>query len=140
VLPGESAAEGADAQKLPPCTPQVVRVAAERIKIELSSAKAATFSCNHMIDWVDHTVAVTFTRPELELACKDLLDRTMLPIKDVLSVTKMVPSDIDELVLVGGSSRIPWVRKMLRDYFDKQPNCHIDPDIAVAYGAATVAH
>ena len=58
--------------------------------------------------------------------------------EDTLSSASMTAKDIDEVVLVGGSSRIPWLRKRMKTFFGKRPNTHIDPDVAVAYGAARI--
>jgi molecular chaperone DnaK len=120
----------------------MVQVGAELVKIALSKDEETEFFCllpaSTGLD--DLEVLIKITRKDLELVCKPLLDRTIFPITDVLSNAGMKVGEIDELVMVGGSSRIPWVRDKLEEMFEKEPNDHIDPDIAVAYGATTVAH
>jgi endoplasmic reticulum chaperone BiP len=75
------------------------------------------------------------TRAKFEALNKDLFLQTLEPVKQALKDAKMRISDIDDIVLVGGSTRIPYVRKMLHDYFGKSPMTNINPDEAVAMGA-----
>ena len=75
---------------------------------------------------------------EFETECKPLFDRAMLPVYRLLKDLEMQKEEVDEVVLVGGSTRIPKVKKMLREYFEKELNDHIDPDVTVAYGAASI--
>lgn len=76
------------------------------------------------------------TRARLEEMIKDLVDRTMDIVKRTLEAAKLRPSDIDEVVLVGGSTRIPLVQQKIRDFFSKEPNKSVNPDEVVAVGAA----
>lgn len=76
------------------------------------------------------------TRARLEEMIKDLIDRTMEIVKRALEAAKLRPSDIDEVVLVGGSTRIPLVQQKIRDFFGKEPNKSVNPDEVVAVGAA----
>ncbi len=76
------------------------------------------------------------TRARLEEMIKDLVDRTMDIVKRTLEAAKLRPSDIDEVVLVGGSTRIPLVQQKIRDFFGKEPNKSVNPDEVVAVGAA----
>merc|ERR1719301_198811 len=80
------------------------------------------------------------TRSKFEQLNADLFQKTLKPVQDVLSDSKMSKSEIDEIVLVGGSTRIPKVQQLIKDFFNgKEPNRGINPDEAVAYGAAVQA-
>jgi molecular chaperone DnaK (HSP70) len=78
----------------------------------------------------------TLTRAELEEACKDLVERTISTVQDVLLDAKVKPSDVDDIVLAGGMSRMPLVRKKLETLFRKTPHASVNADEAVALGAA----
>ncbi|KAI9907059.1 hypothetical protein PsorP6_003237 [Peronosclerospora sorghi] len=126
-------------EQVPPCTLAGVRVAAEALKRQLTYAATATASCMTRGDASGPPVRahVEMTRAQLEALCRPLLDRTMLPVRDILAANHMQPDDIDAVVLVGGSSRLPWVRARLTAMFHgRAPLSDIDPDLAVAYGAA----
>ena len=62
----------------------------------------------------------------------------MAPVERLLGELEMKKEDVDEVVLVGGTTRVPRVKQLLREYFQKELNDHIDPDITVAYGAASI--
>ncbi|KAG6615649.1 hsp70-like protein [Phytophthora cinnamomi] len=82
-------------------------------------------------------VEVRTSRAQFEELCGSLLERTMIPVREVLEANNMETEEIDAVVLVGGSSRIPWVRQRLAAMFQgRAPLSTIDPDLAVAYGAA----
>ncbi|KAK0239549.1 heat shock protein 70 [Armillaria nabsnona] len=78
----------------------------------------------------------TLTRAKFEELNMSLFRKTMKPVEQVLKDADMSKNDIDEIVLVGGSTRIPKIQQMLKDYFGKEPSKGINPDEAVAYGAA----
>jgi molecular chaperone DnaK len=78
-------------------------------------------------------------RAEFENLIRPIVDRTMTPVKMALADAKLVPSDFDEVVLVGGSTRIPLVRETVAEYFGRAPHCELDPDQVVALGAAVQA-
>jgi endoplasmic reticulum chaperone BiP len=79
----------------------------------------------------------TITRARFEELCNDLFKKTIKPVQQVLEDSGMKKTDIHEIVLVGGSTRIPKVQELIREFFDgKEPNKGINPDEAVAYGAA----
>jgi Fe-S protein assembly chaperone HscA len=80
-----------------------------------------------------------FTRREFELLIEPIVARTMGPVKQALADAKLVPSQIDEAVLVGGSTRIPLVRRTVGEYFGRAPHCELNPDEVVALGAAVQA-
>jgi heat shock protein 5 len=79
----------------------------------------------------------TITRARFEELCADLFKKTLKPVAQVLEDSGMKKTEIDEIVLVGGSTRIPKVQQLIKDFFNgKEPNRGINPDEAVAYGAA----
>merc|ERR1711975_44825 len=79
----------------------------------------------------------TLTRARFEELCGELFKKTLKPVQQVLEDASMKKSEIDEIVLVGGSTRIPKVQEMIKDFFNgKEPNRGVNPDEAVAYGAA----
>lgn len=82
----------------------------------------------------------SITRARFEELCQDLFRQTLEPVERVLRDAKMSKSDVHEIILVGGSTRIPRIQKMLSDFFNgKELNKSINPDEAVAYGAAVQA-
>ena len=78
----------------------------------------------------------TLSREQLEDMVTDLVARTMLPVKDALSQAGKKPSDVDEVILVGGQTRMPLVQQLVKDYFGREPNRDINPDEVVAAGAS----
>jgi molecular chaperone DnaK len=120
-----------------PDTMQAVRLEAERAKIRLSD---------------EHTTAVTIdlpegkgtfhselTRDQLETLTKDLVEHTLKPCRLALKDAGLQAADIDEVVLVGGSTRMPLVRRCVQELFGKTPHSHLNPDEVVALGAAVQA-
>jgi len=79
------------------------------------------------------------TRAEFDELIRPIIARTMAPVKMALADAKLAPKEMDEVVLVGGSTRIPLVRKTVGDYFQRTPHCELDPDEVVALGAAVQA-
>ena len=106
----------------------------EKAKILLSSAKETTIDLDSLAEGEDLNLEIT--RALFESKIKKYLDQCIQCIKEALDDAKLKPSQIDVIVLVGGSSKIPIVQQMLKDYFGKEPNKSIHPDEAVAYGAA----
>lgn len=81
----------------------------------------------------------TLTRAKFESLCADIFKRTIEPVKSVLKDADMKKSEVDEIILVGGSTRVPKVQSLLKEFFDgKEPNRGINPDEAVAYGASVM--
>jgi len=85
------------------------------------------------------TVELEFTRSDFEELIEPIIARTMIPVKHALADAKLQPTEMDEVVLVGGSTRIPLVRKTVGDYFQRAPHCELNPDEVVALGAAVQA-
>ena len=81
-------------------------------------------------------LAMKLTRAKLEQLVDDLLQRTMEPVRKAVADAGLDPSKIDEVVLVGGSTRMPKVQQMVKDYFGKEPHKGVNPDEVVAVGAA----
>jgi molecular chaperone DnaK len=81
-----------------------------------------------------------FTRGELEALIRPIVDRTMAPVKQALADAQLKPKEIDEVVLVGGTTRTPLIRRTVREYFDRKPHTELNPDEVVALGAAVQAN
>ncbi|XP_018911047.2 heat shock protein 70 B2 [Bemisia tabaci] len=115
-----------------------LRAAAERAKCTLSSAPTANIMIDSLFDGIDFYTQVT--RPKFEDLCADLFQRTLTTVEQALTDAKIEREAIDDVVLVGGSTRIPKVQLLLQNFFDgKTLNHSIHPDEAVAYGAAVQA-
>lgn len=118
---------------------QRLKEAAERAKIELSAQLETSLSLPFIAvtDKGPVNIELTLTRGKFEELTKDLLERTRAPIKDVLTQAKIDPSEINEVLLVGGSTRIPAVQQLVEGMIpNKKPNRTINPDEVVALGAA----
>ncbi|CAB3404616.1 unnamed protein product [Caenorhabditis bovis] len=115
---------------------QQIRMEIERAKIELTSIPRSTISLN--LKTVGKFQYV-LNRDEFEELNADLLNAIELPIAAALKDSGKQPSDVDEIVLVGGSTQVPAVRKLVGRYFGKSPNYGIDPELAVVTGAAVQA-
>jgi len=115
-----------------------LRTACERAKRTLSASTTATIEIDSLFEGVDFQS--TITRARFEDLCGDYFRSTILPVEKVLKDAKMGKSDVDEVVLVGGSTRIPKVHELIKNFFNgKEPCKSINPDEAVAYGAAVQA-
>lgn len=115
-----------------------LRNACEQAKRQLSSSLTANIDVESLYDGKDYRT--TITKAKLDNLCSDIFKRTLDPIQKVLSDAKMDKSQVDEIVLVGGSSRIPRVQELLREYFGGKELCKtVNPDEAVAFGAAIQA-
>jgi molecular chaperone DnaK len=117
---------------------QRLRDAAEKAKIELSSTQSTDINLPFITADASGPkhLQYTLTRAKLEQMIDDLLDRTKGPCRQALSDAGMKPADIDEVILVGGSTRIPAVQKLVRELFEKEPHKGVNPDEVVAVGAA----
>lgn len=115
-----------------------LRTACERAKRTLSSATNTTIEIDSLYEGVDFYTSLT--RARFEELCQDLFRSTLEPVEKVLRDSKIDKGSVHEIVLVGGSTRIPRIVKLVSDYFNgKEPNKSINPDEAVAYGAAVQA-
>ena len=115
-----------------------LRTACESAKRTLSASTSSRIEIDSLVDGVDYTT--TLTRAKFESLCADLFKNTLKPVEKVLADSKMSKSQIDDIVLVGGSTRIPKIQSMLSDFFNGKEVCkNINPDEAVAYGAAVQA-
>jgi L1 cell adhesion molecule like protein len=116
-----------------------LRTACEKAKRSLSSATQATIEVDSILDNQDFNT--TITRAKFESLCETLFQRCLKPVEQTLADAKMAKDEVREVVMVGGSSRIPKVRQLLSDFFGgKKLNDSVHPDEAVAYGAAVQAH
>merc|ERR1711959_866256 len=114
---------------------QKLRREVERAKRSLSSTAAARIEIESLFDGTDFSE--TLTRARFEELNMDLFKKTLGPVKKVMEDASFKKSQLDEIVMVGGSTRIPKVQQLIKDYFNgKEPNKGINPDEAVAYGAA----
>ncbi|MFP4299541.1 MAG: molecular chaperone DnaK [Spirulinaceae cyanobacterium] len=112
--------------------------AAEKAKIELSSATQTAINLPFITATAEgpQHLDMTLTRAKFEEMCSDLLDRCRLPVEQALKDAQLSASDIHEVVLVGGSTRIPAVKEMVKKVTGKDPNQGVNPDEVVAVGAA----
>jgi molecular chaperone DnaK len=117
---------------------QRLKEAAEKAKIELSTAMETEINLPFIT--ADQTgpkhLQVKLSRAKLEQLVADLLERTMVPVKQALADSGVDPTKIDEVVLVGGSTRMPKVQQLVREFFGKEPHKGVNPDEVVAVGAA----
>ncbi|SHH58237.1 molecular chaperone DnaK [Thermosipho atlanticus] len=120
---------------------QRLRDAAEKAKIELSSKLETDISLPYITATAEGPLhlEMRLTRSMFESLTKDLVEMTRKPIEQALSDAKLKPEDIDEIILVGGMTRVPMVQKFIIDIFGKEPNKGVNPDEAVAMGAAIQA-
>jgi L1 cell adhesion molecule like protein len=114
-----------------------LRTACERAKRTLSSAAQTSIEIDSLFEGIDFYTSIT--RARFEELCQDLFRNTMEPVERVLRDAKLDKASVHEIVLVGGSTRIPKIQRLVADFFNKEPNKSINPDEAVAYGAAVQA-
>jgi len=120
---------------------QRLKEAAEKAKIELSSTMETEVNLPFLT--ADQTgpkhLSVKITRAKLEQLVEDLIERTMEPVRRALADAGKKPDEIDEIVMVGGSTRMPKVQEVVKNFFGKAPNHSVNPDEVVAVGAAVQA-
>ena len=121
-----------------PMALQRLKEAAEKAKIELSNQTTTDINLPYItaIDGVPKHLSLKLTRANFESLTDDLIQRTLEPCRKALSDAKLSASDIDEVILVGGSTRIPKVQEAVKSFFGKEPNKSVNPDEVVAMGAA----
>lgn len=120
---------------------QRIKDAAERAKIELSTSQETEINQPFITSGSDgpkHLV-FTLTRSKLEELALPLVEKTMIPVKKALEDAKLQPSAIEQIVMVGGMTRMPLVQKKVEEFFGKKPNVSVNPDEVVALGAAVQA-
>jgi len=121
-----------------PMALQRLREAAEKAKIELSQMLQTDVNLPFITATQDGPkhLNVNITRAKFESLCADLFDRSLRPCEQALKDAKITPSQIDEVILVGGSTRIPKIQEIVRNFFGKDPSKGVNPDEVVAVGAA----
>ena len=121
-----------------PLALQRLKEAAEKAKIELSSSQQTDVNLPYIT--ADATgpkhMNIKITRAKLESLVEDLVNRTLEPVKTALADANLTPSEVNDVILVGGQSRMPMVQKLVADFFGKEPRKDVNPDEAVAIGAA----
>lgn len=118
---------------------QTLRLQVEAVKLELTSQHTSNISMSIESFEGAPLFQESISRATFELINADLFDKVLEPIKSVLDVTEMDKEEVHDIVLVGGSTRIPKIRQLIRDYFNKDPNTSIEPDLAVAMGVSIQA-
>ena len=129
--------EGADL-KADPMAMQRLKEAAEKAKIELSSSTSTEINLPYImpVGGVPKHLVKTLTRAKFEQLAHDLIQACLAPCQKAMADAKLSTSDIDEVILVGGSSRIPAVQTLVKNYFGKEPSKGVNPDEVVAVGAS----
>ncbi|MEO5571717.1 MAG: molecular chaperone DnaK [Bacteroidia bacterium] len=128
--------EGLDLRK-DPMALQRLKEAAEKAKIELSSSTETEINLPYImpVDGVPKHLVKKLTRAKFEQMCDDLIQRSLEPCKKALSDAGLKASDIDEVILVGGSTRMPVIQQLVEKFFGKAPHKGVNPDEVVAIGA-----
>ena len=121
-----------------PMAMQRLKEAAEKAKIELSSSTTTEINLPYImpVDGIPQHLVMTLTRAKFEQLADKLIRATIEPCKKALADANLSTSDIDEVILVGGSTRIPAIQKVVEDFFGKAPSKGVNPDEVVAVGAA----
>ncbi|MCF8232275.1 MAG: molecular chaperone DnaK [Bacteroidales bacterium] len=121
-----------------PMALQRLKEAAEKAKIELSSAQSTDINLPYImpVDGIPKHLVKTLTRAKFDALTEDLVKSATDPVKKALDDAGYSPSDIDEVILVGGTTRMPSIQKSVEDFFGKKPSKGINPDEVVALGAA----
>ena len=134
---GFKADEGIDLRK-DPMAMQRLKEAAEKAKIELSSSSSTEINLPYITaeGGVPKHLVKTLTRSQFEQLAHNLIQACLVPCQNAIRDAKLQTSDIDEVILVGGSSRIPAVQTLVKNYFGKEPSKGVNPDEVVAVGAA----
>ena len=121
-----------------PMALQRLKEAAEKAKIELSSSQQTEINLPYImpIDGIPQHLVKTLTRAKFEQLCDDLIQATLEPCRNAMRDAGLDKSQIDEVILVGGSTRIPAIQKIVEDFFGKTPSKGVNPDEVVAIGAS----
>ncbi len=116
---------------------QAATRAAEQAKVRLTEAEATELSLS--LPALGVAVSLPLTRAQLDAAVGDIVERTLTPCERALKDAGLSPAEVDEVVLVGGSTRVPLVRRRVEEFFGRRPHVELDPDEVVALGAAIQA-
>ena len=137
LVQGFKADEGIDLTK-DPMAMQRLKEAAEKAKIELSSTTSTEINLPYISaeGGMPKHLVKTLTRSQFEQLAHNLIQACLVPCQNAIRDAKLQTSDIDEVILVGGSSRIPAVQTLVKNYFGKEPSKGVNPDEVVAVGAA----
>jgi len=121
-----------------PMALQRLKESAEKAKIELSSTQSTEINLPYLmpVDGIPKHLVRNLTKSKFEQLIQPLVDRTIEPCKSALKNAKMTVNDIDEIILVGGTTRIPMIQDAVKQYFGKEPSKGVNPDEVVALGAA----
>ena len=124
--------------KKDPIALQRLKEAAEKAKIELSNQTSTEINLPYImpVDGIPKHLVKTLTRAKFEQLCDNLFQRSIEPCRQALKDAGLNASDIDEVLLVGGSTRIPKVQELVKEFFGKEPNRSVNPDEVVAIGAS----
>ena len=124
--------------KKDPMALQRLKEAAEKAKIELSNQTSTEINLPYImpVDGIPKHLVKTLTRAKFEQICDNLFQRSIEPCRIALRDAGLQASDIDEVLLVGGSTRIPKVQQLVKEFFGKEPNKSVNPDEVVAIGAS----
>ncbi len=124
--------------KKDPMALQRLKEAAEKAKIELSNMNSTEINLPYImpVDGVPKHLVKTLSRAKFEMLADDLIQKTIEPCRKALSDAGLQPSQIDEVLLVGGSTRIPAIQEIVKKFFGKEPNKSVNPDEVVAIGAS----
>jgi molecular chaperone DnaK len=129
--------EGIDLRK-DPMALQRLREAAEKAKTELSQMLQTDVNLPFITATAEGPkhLNINLTRAKFESLCADLFERTLAPVEKALQDAKLTPAQIDDVILVGGSTRIPKIQELVKNFFGKEPSKGVNPDEVVAVGAA----
>ena len=121
-----------------PMAMQRLKEAAEKAKIELSSSTSTEINLPYImpVNGIPQHLVMTLTRAKFEQLCDHLIHKTIEPCKQALRDAGLEAGQIDEVILVGGSTRIPAIQQIVKEFFGKEPNKSVNPDEVVAIGAA----
>ena len=124
--------------KKDPMALQRLKEAAEKAKIELSNQTSTEINLPYImpVDGIPKHLVKTLSRAKFEMLCDSLFQKTIEPCRKALADAHLSASDIDEVLLVGGSTRIPKVQELVKNFFGKEPNKSVNPDEVVAIGAS----
>ena len=124
--------------KKDPMALQRLKEAAEKAKIELSNQTSTEINLPYImpVDGIPKHLVKTLSRAKFEMLCDSLFQKTIEPCRKALADAHLSASDIDEVLLVGGSTRIPKIQELVRNFFGKEPNKSVNPDEVVAIGAS----